>query len=361
MKVAILGHVRHPICPPFAGGMEAQTWRLAEELAARGHDVTLFASGDSQNGLPDGVRLQSIVDRHYDADYPWHQYHGTEPLIRHLDAIHARAAKGLLAGDFDVIHNNGLHHSIPRFAVTHRLPMVTSLHIPPFKALLDSVTAGMAPWTRFTVTSSHQLGLWWPAAVPANASVLSNGIAANEWPFVPEGDGSAVWFGRITPNKGLHLAIEAAQRAEIPMAIYGVVEDRTYFERTVRPLLYGDVHYGGHLHGAELAKRVGRASVLLFTPLWDEPFGLVAAEAMTTGVPVACFDNGAVREVVGDCGAYAASGNTVDLADALRAALSLPRRACSARAKRLFSLSKMTDQLEILYSDAQHGAMAACA
>jgi NAD(P)-dependent dehydrogenase (short-subunit alcohol dehydrogenase family) len=116
LRIAIVGHIRHPIAPPFKGGMEAFTHSLARMLAERGHDVTLLASGDSAAGLPPGVKLLPLCETHYDARYPWHEFHGTDALNDHLDACYARAARLLLEGHFDVVHNNALHRYLPRLS-----------------------------------------------------------------------------------------------------------------------------------------------------------------------------------------------------------------------------------------------------
>ncbi|MFO6464259.1 glycosyltransferase [Jannaschia sp. KMU-145] len=354
MRVALVAHIRHPIAPPFAGGMEAHSYHLARGLAARGHDVTLFASGDS--AVPEGVRLHPVVATHYDRDFPWHRFHGTDALTAHLDAAYARAGRDILGGGYDIVHNNSLHRFMPRLAVAHGVPMVTSLHVPPFDALRRAVHGGIAPWTRFTVTSRTQLDRWWPGAPPPEASVLPNGIDLAEWPFKASGHGGAVWAGRITPTKGPHLAVRAARRAGLPLTLFGTIEHRDYFETDVRPYLGGDIRYGGHLRGADLAREIGAASVLLFTPLWDEPFGLAAIEAMATGVPVACTDRGAVREVVGECGRFAPSDDVAALAHAAREAIGLPRADCRARVEALFSQDVMLDRAEALYADARAAA-----
>ncbi|WP_371158203.1 glycosyltransferase [Jannaschia sp. 2305UL9-9] len=353
MRIALIAHVRHPIAPPFAGGMEAHSWHLARHLAARGHQVTMFASGDSAPHAPPGVTVHPIMETHYDATYPWHRFHGTDVLTDHLDAAHARACADLIAGDFDIIHNNSLHRYLPRLAVAHGLPMVTSLHVPPFEVLRRAIHDATAPWSRVTATSALQLTRWWPDGAPEAASVLPNGIDPADWPFVPEGDGSAVWFGRITPTKGTHLAAEAARLAGVPLTIFGTVEHRDYFQDRVVPHLGGDIRYGGHLAGPDLAVQVGRASALLFTPLWDEPFGLAAIEAMATGLPVACIDMGAVREVVGPAGTYAPPDDAPALAQALTRALTLSRGAARDRVERLFTIDRMGQRAEALYDAAR--------
>ena len=352
MRIAVVSHVRHPIRPPFMGGMEAHSWHLVRALKERGHDVTLFAAGDSD---PD-FALRPILDRHYDAEFPWHDHHGTDVLNRHVDRAFARTARDLLDGGFDVIHNNSLHRYPPRLARQHRLPMVTSLHVPPFDALHRAVRESPAPWSRFTTTSERQVASWWPEGAPECTHVVHNGIDADAFPFVPEGDGSAVWAGRITPNKGTHFAITAAQFTGVPLTIFGAIEHRDYFETMIRPYLKGQIRYGGHLSGGDLARELGRASVSLFTPLWDEPFGLAAVEAMSCGVPVAAIDMGAVREVVGDdAGRFAPPNQPAALGLAMKRAMKIDRRIPRQRVEERFALDRMVDGYEAAYRAARNG------
>jgi glycosyltransferase involved in cell wall biosynthesis len=350
MKIAVLSHVRHPIRQPFMGGLEAHSWNLVRALRARGHDVTLFASGDSDlDPVP-------ILDVHYDRDFPWHDHHGTETLNRHVDAGFARAMRDVLDGGFDVVHNNSVHRYPPRLARQHRVPTVTSLHVPPFDALHRAVKESPSPWSRFTVTSQRQVASWWEDAPPPEAHVVHNGIDTDAFPFVAEGDGSAVWAGRIAPNKGTHFAVTAAQFASIPLTIYGPIERQDYFDRMIAPYLGDTIRYGGHLTGEALASAIGRASVFLFTPLWDEPFGLAAVEAMSCGVPVAAIDNGAVREIVGEeAGRFARPNEPAALGLAAKRAMRIDRHIPRARVEKLFTLSRMVDAYEALYDKARAG------
>ncbi|WP_330447629.1 hypothetical protein FLP41_02650 (plasmid) [Paracoccus marcusii] len=119
--------------------------------------------------------------QHYDRDYPWHQYHGTEPLNAHLDSHHAASLATLADMDFDVIHNNTLHRFPPRFARAARVPMVTSLHVPPFDALRRAVRDSVAPWHVTTGCSRRHLAAYFPKARPhrrgwcRTASIWRNG------------------------------------------------------------------------------------------------------------------------------------------------------------------------------------------
>jgi len=352
MRIAILAHVRQRIAEPFAGGMESHCWYLAAGLQARGHEVVLFASGDSDPRFT----IEPVLADHYERTFPWAEHRGSAPLIAHLDAGYAHACDRIAAGGFDVVHNNSLHRfplEARRTAVT---PTVTSLHVPPYDALHWFVAASPAPRHRLTVTSARQLAAWWPQGAPPEASVLHNGIDPARWPFAERGDGTAVWCGRITPNKGPHLAAQAAIRAGIPLTLFGAIEDTEYWTAEVVPLLGEGVRYGGHLEGAALAAELGRASIFVFTPCWDEPFGLVAVEAMACGLPVAAFDMGAAREVVGEAGAFAPCGDVEGLALAIDTAYAIPRTVARARVLRLFTQDRWLARCEDLYAAVQDSA-----
>jgi len=348
VKIAVLAHVRQPIAEPFMGGMESYTWHLAAGLGARGHEVVLFASGDSDPRL----RLDPVLAEHYERTFPWAEHKGSPPLIAHVDAGYGAACERIAAGGFDVLHNNSLH----RFALERPraagLPTVTSLHVPPFDALRWFVRSSAGTGHRLTVTSAGQLHAWWPEGAPTQASVLHNGIDPAAWPFRAQGDGSAAWCGRINRNKGTHLAIHAARRAGIALTLFGTVEEPDYWRDAVAPLLGGAVRYGGHLRGDALAAEIGRASVFLFTPCWDEPFGLVAVEAMACGLPVASLDMGAAREVIAEAGTFAPAGDADALAEAIPEALLIPRAIPRARVERLFSRDSWLDRCEALYARA---------
>ena len=138
--------------------------------------------------------------------------------------------------------------------------------------------------------------------------------------------------------------------------MFGPIEHRDHFEQEVRPHLSAEIRYGGHLSSSGLRAELGKFDVMAFTPMWDEPFGLVAIEAMACGVPVAYFDSGAAGEVVGPCGAGAPAGNAGALAVALGRAMRVDRSACRARVLERFTLDRLIDGFERLYRRAIVGA-----
>ncbi|MGA1798396.1 glycosyltransferase [Sphingomonas sp. 4RDLI-65] len=355
LRIAVVAHLRHPIAMPFMGGMEAHCHQLVGALVERGHDVTLFASGDSDPALP----LHAIAERHYEAVLPWAQWHGTPELTAFQDAAFGRTWDAIATGGFDIVHNNTMHPVLHVLAQRDRTPMVTSLHVPPFAGLANAVAGTSAAWLHQTATSYAHLATWWTTP-PPTASVVHNGIDTALWRFHATGNGRAVWAGRITPNKGTAVALDAARLAGIALDVIGPIDCMDYFTDHVAPRLDQTRVYHGHLGGAVLVDAIGGASVLLSTPMWDEPFGLIAAEALACGVPVAALDRGAMREVIGACGALAS--DAASLATAIAVAVTIPREACRERVERLFSLASMVAGYERAYASAIAGSrISSCA
>ncbi|MGJ3626683.1 polysaccharide pyruvyl transferase family protein [Sphingomonas sp. MMS24-JH45] len=145
------------------------------------------------------------------------------------------------------------------------------------------------------------------------------------------------------PQQGLHLAAAAARSAGIALTLFGAIEDPDYWQAQVRPLLGAGIAYGGHLDGEALAAELGRASLFVFTPCWDEPFGLVAAEAMACGLPVAAFDRGAQGR--GRSRRLRCSSDVAGLADAMRAACAIPRHVARDRVTRRFTRDRLARPL----------------
>ncbi|MEH3158558.1 MAG: glycosyltransferase [Sphingomonas taxi] len=343
LRVAVLAHLRHPIAEPFRGGMEAHTALLTDALVEAGHRPMLFATADSAPGRP----LEPVSPEGYERILPWARWHGTPQLGAWLTDAYDGAWRHIRAGAFDVVHNNTVFAPLPHWAVRDRVATVTTLHVPPFAALSDAIGAAAAPWHRTTVPSRDQQRIW-QAATGFTPTVVPNGIALDRWPFDPAGGGRAIWFGRITGTKGTAEALRAASLASIGLDVAGPIEDANYFEG-LRPLWGDDHRYLGHLHGPALAAAVGRAAVALCTPRWDEPFGLVAAEALACGTPVAAFARGALADVIGNAGALA--DDVAGLAQAIGRARRVSRPYCRVRAERLFGASAMVERYLAIYRD----------
>ncbi|MFC8956610.1 glycosyltransferase [Streptomyces sp. NPDC057101] len=349
LRIVLIASARFPVSEPFAGGLEAHTWTLAKALSERGHHVELFAAPGSDpdlrvRELPVHQPVLSSAAR-ADVSMPdavWMaEHHAYLQLMVDLARDGERR--------FDVVHNNSLHHLPVAMASALRLPVVTTLHTPPTPWLESAVQAQERCPVTFTAVSAHTARAW-HATVPG-ARVIRNGVDTRLWNPGPGGS-YLVWSGRLVPEKGAHLAAGAARKAGRPLRMAGPVGDRQYFTDCVEPLLGDGIDYVGHLDSRALAGLVGGAAAALVTPCWDEPYGLVVAEALACGTPVCGFDRGALSEILTpDCGRLAPADDPAALAALIPEAVRLDRRAARERAEAFCSLDAMAEQYTAIYEE----------
>lgn len=355
LKIAILAHLHHPIAPPYAGGMESHTSHLAAGLAARGHEVTLFAKEGSQST----ARVEAVLERSYAVQgYP--DSDGRDLQHQTLDGAMAGAIARIREGSFDAVVNNSLS------PVPHRglaaLPTLHVLHTPVLPRLAEIFgSEGWEPDPRHRyATVSHANAGQWRRWLPS-VDVIHNGIPLNSWQTRVEAvPGTAAWTGRITPEKGTHLAIAAARATGMKLQIAGPIQDPDYFTSLIEPELDADIVYRGHLEQRELGAMIASAEVFISSPLWEEPFGLTTLEAVACGTPVAALPAGAMAEIItARAGVLAASRDSAALARAILLARTLDR-AEVRNSSRAFSLETMLDayveQLRAA-TDARSGAL----
>ncbi|TQK42393.1 glycosyltransferase involved in cell wall biosynthesis [Streptomyces sp. SLBN-118] len=349
LRIALIASARHPIREPFAGGLEAHTWSLASSLVGCGHDVTLFAAPGSDPAL--GVHEIRIPKPAFSAAAR-SDVSMTDPqaLAEHHAYLRLMVALSREEGrSFDLVHNNSLHYLPVAMAPAVHAPVLTTLHTPPTPWLESAIQTDATCSGRFSAVSAHTARAWRPL-VPG-AQVIHNGIDTSRWRPGP-GGGDLVWFGRIVAEKGPQLAIEAARRAGRSLLLAGPLSDPHFFRESIVPLLDGDIRYVGHLGREALVRLVGGAAVVLVTPCWDEPYGLVVAEALSCGTPVCGFDRGALHEILSpECGLLVPFPDVDALAEAVDVTAALSRRACRQRAERFCSLGLMTERYERLYEE----------
>lgn len=346
LRICLVAASRFPIREPFAGGLEAMTHGLALELMRRGHEVSVFAAPGSDPSLgveelPVARQLSSEVareDTHAPPEAWMADHHAYLDLMIDLAETGSRR--------FDLVHNNSLHHLPVAMARLLDVPVVTTLHTPPVPWLESAIRLDRGAST-FTAVSRHAADAWRHVV---DATPILNGVDTGAWIPGP-GGGHLVWSGRLVPEKAPHQAIDAARVAGVRLLLAGPVSDRAYVEKHVWPRLGPDVQYVGHLEHSGLRELYGGASAVVMSPAWDEPYGLVAAEAMACGTPVASFARGALPEVVVEgTGSLARAGDVSDLARAIREAMACDRSVVRRHAEDCHSLDRMVDDYERLYA-----------
>ena len=349
MKIAIISHLKYPICPPFAGGLEMFTYALVRGLVNRGHDVTCFASADSDPNLP----IHAVCER---GTVAWGQEHNfatnerDRQVERFEDGMYDRLMSNVNWDNFDVIHNNSLHPSPLRWGGQLDTPMITTLHTPPLPRMCQVLAEDWETTEfRFVNVSRANATPW--SEYLTDQTIIHNGVDTKQWGFNYRPRRQAVWFGRITPEKGTHLAIAAAQKAKLPLVLVGPKYDVEYFDTQIAPLLCDDIRYLGHADHTRLATIVQDSAVTVLTPCWDEPFGLVAAESLSCGTPVAAFARGGLTEIVNEeTGRLCEPDNVSDLARGMRECLELDRRVCRDHVVSQFGIEANLTAYEELYS-----------
>jgi glycosyltransferase involved in cell wall biosynthesis len=352
LRIALVGTARYPLREPFVGGLAAHVVGLARGLAERGHDVTLFAPEGSE---AEGVHVLPFC-RESGVDFSIAASGDVSMLAAPFMAEHHAAQRLMLDlgrerwGPFDVVHNHSLHYLPVAMAPTVEAAHLTTLHAPPTpwqESAFTSLPEGERPCA-VTVSATNQAT--WAPSLPS-CGVVRNGVDLRRWRFSGAADpGLAVWAGRIVPEKGPHLAIDAARAAGLRLRLVGPIHHRAYYEAEVRPRLGADVEAVGHVSHRELAGHYGAAAVALSTARWEEPFGLTLVEALACGTPVASFRRGAAPELVtADTGRLAAPDDAADLARAAAEAARLDRRACRRWVEVHASEDAMVDRYLGLY------------
>lgn len=356
MRIAVIATTRNPLAEPYPGGQEAQTAAVLRGLRRAGHTVRLYAREGTDLALCDELAaypVPPVLSRISELDL-----HLPEPDFLRDETAMAWAMADLARRPVDLVHNQSLHHLPLAMSAALPSPVVTTLHCPPFPWMEVGVALA-APSVRYVCVSAASAAQW--SMLQSRPRVVHNGIDPAAFPLGDGGD-ALVWVGRITPEKGTDLAIRAARAAGLPLRLVGPTSDRRYFASHVEPLLGDGVEHLGHLTNEATAEVVGSSLASLATPRWEEPFGLVAAEAMMCGTPVVALSRGGLPEVVSrssgvlvpDLGrAEAALADA--LAEAIPQAAALDRRAVRADAEARLGEDRMVAEYLEVFADAVEG------
>ena len=337
MRIAQIAPLWERVPPITYGGTELIVSLLTDELVRRGHEVTLFATGDSQTL----AQLESCAARTLRSQDISHQeseaYHK-----RQLNKVYSKAS------EFDLIHSH-LASAAFDYVNLVETPTLHTVHgiIPP---QAESLWRDARQQNFISISNSQRrddLGLNYIATV-------YNGIDVSIFPFYPQPnkDPYLAFLGRISPEKGTHLAIEIAKKTGWHLKIAGKVDavDREFFHQQIEPQIDGkQIEFLGEVNHQQKCKLMGGAVGTLFPIAWSEPFGLVMTESMVVGTPVIAMAMGSTKEIIEDGRTGFLCDDVAECIIAVDRLGEIERRACRDRVVANFSVTRMVNNYEAVY------------
>ena len=346
LRIAQIAPLWFPIPPKKYGGIERIISYLTEELVKRGHDVTLFASGDSKTKAKlISVYPKSLIEAGYDWQDPFWNLENLSKAFK-------------MADKFDIIHCHLDIWALPFQGLT-KVPVLHTLHNQLYKA---SITReGEKKLTRLEIFERHEketLAVFISKSEKLNSVVkfshgwvVYNGIDVSQFRFNPKPKDHFIWIARIDPFKGIENAIKAAKISGSKLLLAGRLDPyrREYFETKIKPHLSKKIRYLGELPQQKLSNFYGQAKACLYPIEWEEPFGLIMVESMACGAPVIVFDRGSAKEVVKDGKTGFVVKNIDEMVKAMKKIDKIPRENCRKRVERLFTFQRMVSDYEKIY------------
>lgn len=335
MRIAQIAPVFESVPPKLYGGTERVVSYLTDELVRRGHDVTLFASGDSETF----AKLVSICPRSV----------RTDPANRD-PYVYLIAQLGLVydnASDFDLIHSHVDYFAFPLTRYV-RTPTVTTLHgrldLPELQSIYRAY-----PEVSLISISNSQRG---PLPYCRWIATVHNGIPMEDFTLHNKRGDYLAFLGRIAPEKKIEVAIDVAMQTGMKLKIAAKIDkvDEEYYEQKIRDKLkHPLIEYIGEINQKEKDEFLGNAYALIFPIDWPEPFGLAMTEAMACGTPVIAMRRGSVPEIVIDGKTGFICDCTEDLVKAVEKIDSIDRAECRRHVDKYFSVKAMVDGYEAAY------------
>lgn len=334
LRIAQIAPLFESVPPQNYGGTERVVSFLTEELVARGHDVTLFASGDSVTH----ARLIAPCPRSLRTDEtcrdPWAHH------VVMLEMVFQDVSQ------FDVLHfhTDYMHYPLCR---RHHCPHVTTLHGRQDIPDLENLYRTFPEVPLVSISDAQRQPLPW-----ANwQATVQHGLPCDLYHLQEKPGKYLAFLGRVSPEKGLVRAIEIARRSGMPLRAAAKIDkaDHEYFKTELEPELGGNIEFLGEIGGKDKEEFLQNAYALVFAIDWPEPFGLVMIEAMACGTPVIAWRNGSVAEVIDD-GVTGVIVERMEAAVAAVAAVSrLDRRVCRRIFEERFSIGRMADDYQAVY------------
>jgi glycosyltransferase involved in cell wall biosynthesis len=342
MKIAQLATNVERVPPEGYGGTELVVHLLTEELVRRGHEVTLFATGDSQTS----ARLISTVDSPLRTDdskklTQWAAYDMSTCLkLKRMEA------------QFDIIHNHLGYHALP--FLDQMTPRVVSTNHNPIKSYCEDIYFAFGHQAFVSISDSyHKLNF--PERINYIATVY-NGIDIEAFKTEPNAAREYLLFvGRLGHDKGTAEAIDIAKALDLPIKLAGKIDsnDQSYFDEEVQPRLssYSKAEYVGEINHEQKRKLYGGARAVVYPINFDEPFGLVMAESMAAGTPIMALERGSVREIIIDKKTGIVAQSVEELIRRFPEIEKMKAQDCVDHVRKNFSVKHMVDGYEQIYAD----------
>jgi glycosyltransferase involved in cell wall biosynthesis len=333
VRIAVLAPISWRVPPHHYGPWELFSSLLTEGLVAGGHDVTLFATGDSETS----AALSSVVPK------GWSEDPSLDPKVSeclHISEVFERA------GEFDIIHNS--FDFLPlTYSGLISTPVITTIH-------------GFSSPQIVPVYEKYNESTFYVAISEADRhpsldylATIHHGIETARFTFSPTAGSYLAFFGRIHRDKGLVAAIDTANETGLPLRIAGIIQDELYFKREIAPRLDGDrVQFIGPVRAEDRSAFLGEATALLHLIDFDEPFGFSVVEAMACGTPVIAFDRGSMSELISDGTTGFVVADVAAACEAVGRVSALDRQAVRTEAVRRFDSSRMVDEYVEAYTRA---------
>ncbi|MEH6406520.1 MAG: glycosyltransferase family 4 protein [Leeuwenhoekiella sp.] len=330
MKIAILSPIAWRTPPREYGPWEQMASLITEGLVALGHDVTLFATGDSITSAKlDAVCKRGYAeDSHVDAKV-WESLHISNLMEK--------------ADQFDIIHNH--FDFLPlTYSKLIKTPIVTTIHGFSSQKILPVYQKYNANTTYISISNADR------DEKLEYERTIYHGIDSVQFSFVKQKENYLLYFGRIHPDKGTHTAIEIAQETGLTLKIAGLIQDETYFKERIEPHLNDNISYLGNANPQLRDTLLGKAKCLLHPIYFDEPFGLSVAEAMMCGTPVIAFNRGSMPELIDDGVTGFLVNNTEEAVVAVSQLNKIDPENCRNRALNLFEKEAMVASYVEVYT-----------
>lgn len=345
MRIAQIAPLGLSLPPKKYGGTERVIATLTEELVRRGHEVTLFASGDSKTS----AYLHSVCPEALPARDEYEQKNKVFDIYQHtaMNVLNISTAYRM-QDEFDIIHDHTAQNYPVSLALAEysRVPVVITLH----GAFTRSTTSMFTFFTKPYYVSISKAQVQSTPLIN-HAGTVYHGLEMEHYPFGRVSEGYLLYVGRISVEKGVHHAISVADALDLPLIIAGSpdLNYKNYMETAILPHLSDKILWIGEVDEKRRNKLMSKALCLLHPITWSEPFGLTMIEAMACGTPVVAFNRGSVSEVVKD----RVSGYVVDtlpeMIEAVKKVPLLSRRVTRDYALTQFTPRKMVDGYERIY------------